>query len=128
MGRRPRPSASLTKSLCFDHAFLSRTEVIWPVKLASSVAVMVTIIFLGACLTGEAFLLYCLFHFAQEEMRTWRSNKSKTALFLENQEIVQAQMVARVSTAIWAQGEWTLRTTDHSEQWAKLSVSLRNKE
>ena len=84
---------------------------------------MVTKTFLGICLVGEVFLLYCLFHFLQEATRTWRSNRTRTAQFLKNQKISRLQVIGPLSTAVWADGGWRMKIADHSQVSAKRAVS-----
>jgi hypothetical protein len=88
---------------------------------------MVTVIFLGICLAGEAYLLYCLFHFVEEAIRTWCSNRTKTARFVKNQEMSQLQVISPLSIALWEEGGWRLRIADHCQVSAKRIVSPQAK-
>lgn len=88
---------------------------------------MVTIIFLGVCIAGEALLVYCMFHFVQEAIGIWRSNKTKTAQFLRNQEMSQSQLISPLSSAVWAEGRWQLKIADHSQASARQFVSPQAK-
>jgi hypothetical protein len=88
---------------------------------------MAIIIFLGICCVAEGFVLYCLFHFAQEAIRAWHVNRTRSELFLKNQQILQPTMNGVISTAVRKAGEWRLNIADRYQGSAKPMISPQAK-
>lgn len=76
---------------------------------------MATLVLVILCFSGEAFLLYCLFHFVQEGRRVRRPpNTTRARRVPQGREPAPSQLAGSLSTAVWHNGGWRLQISDAS--------------